>query len=165
VIFLTVGTQLPFDRLVGAVDRWAGQNGAAMFAQIGPGGRAPRHAGHRELLDPQECSRRIAAADVVVAHAGVGTILAALQAGRPVLVVPRRARLGEHRNDHQLATARRLGALEGVTVVEDEQHVGTALDALIRDPGTTRLADQASPDLLRAVAGFVHARAGAPACL
>src|SRR3954470_10768842 len=36
VIFATVGTQLPFDRLVGAVDRWAATRGDRdVFAQVG----------------------------------------------------------------------------------------------------------------------------------
>ena len=36
MIFVTVGSQLPFDRLVRAVDDWAaGNGGAAAFAQIG----------------------------------------------------------------------------------------------------------------------------------
>ena len=35
MIFATVGTQLPFDRLIAAVDRWAGTRpGREVFAQI-----------------------------------------------------------------------------------------------------------------------------------
>jgi len=44
-------------------------------------------------------------ARVVVAHAGIGTLLTALQLGKPLIVVPRRAALGEQRNDHQVETA------------------------------------------------------------
>jgi len=36
VIFVTVGAQMPFDRLVGAVDTWAGTNNRRdIFAQTG----------------------------------------------------------------------------------------------------------------------------------
>ena len=47
------------------------------------------------------------AAAAIVAHAGMGTILTALETGKRLLVMPRRAALGEHRNDHQLATVSR----------------------------------------------------------
>ncbi len=35
MIFVTVGEQLPFDRLVRAVDEWAAASGKEVFAQIG----------------------------------------------------------------------------------------------------------------------------------
>jgi UDP-N-acetylglucosamine transferase subunit ALG13 len=47
-------------------------------------------------------------ADVVVSHAGVGSALAAMQAGRRALYVPRRRAHGEHIDDHQVAMAREL---------------------------------------------------------
>ncbi|KQS59744.1 glycosyl transferase family 28 [Geodermatophilus sp. Leaf369] len=48
-------------------------------------------------------------ADVVVAHAGTGSALAALQAGRFPVLVPRRPEFGEHVDDHQLQIAAMLG--------------------------------------------------------
>lgn len=47
-------------------------------------------------------------ADVVVAHAGVGTVLAALAIGKCPIVVPRRYALGEHVDDHQIQLAGEL---------------------------------------------------------
>lgn len=48
-------------------------------------------------------------ADVVVSHAGVGTALAAFEAGKCPLLVPRRLSLGEHVDDHQTQIAGELG--------------------------------------------------------
>jgi UDP-N-acetylglucosamine transferase subunit ALG13 len=107
VIFLTVGTQLPFDRLVEAVDEWAATAGEDVFAQIGPTALRPRHIEYVQFVSAAECANRMQAASYIVAHAGMGTILMALQLGKPLLVMPRRADLGEHRNDHQRANARR----------------------------------------------------------
>ena len=64
-------------------------------------------------MSPKECTDRMVAADAIIAHAGMGTILTALEMGKPLLVMPRRAELGEHRNDHQLATAMRFADLGG----------------------------------------------------
>ena len=48
-------------------------------------------------------------ADVVVAHAGVGAALAAFEAGKCPVLVPRRHALGEHVDDHQTQIATELG--------------------------------------------------------
>lgn len=50
----------------------------------------------------------MASADLVVAHAGVGSALAAMQAGRAPLLVPRRAGHDEHVDDHQVQIAAEL---------------------------------------------------------
>lgn len=60
-------------------------------------------------------------ADVVIAHAGTGSALAALQAGKFPILVPRRPEFDEHVDDHQLQIARMLTDrdLALVTEVED----------------------------------------------
>ena len=160
MIFVTVGTQLPFDRLVGAVDRWAGAaEGRSVFAQVGPTRQEPQHLEYRAHLSPNECRQRLATARVVVAHAGMGTVLSALELGKPVLVMPRRASLGEHRNDHQLATARRLQESGRVTVAHDEVELVARLDELDRLSSGECISRFASPDLIRALRAFI-AQAG-----
>ncbi len=47
-------------------------------------------------------------ADVVVAHAGTGSALAALEAGKCPVLIPRRAHFAEHVDDHQVDTAAEL---------------------------------------------------------
>lgn len=140
MIFLTVGTQLPFDRLVAGVDAWAARNpGRAIFGQIadpGPAGYRPQSFDWVADLEPSEFDARFRAASHVVAHAGMGTIIGALGAGKPLLVMPRRAHLGEQRNDHQFATVRRLCARPGIAragilaALETEELPGR-LDALL----------------------------------
>jgi UDP-N-acetylglucosamine transferase subunit ALG13 len=131
VIFATVGTQLPFDRLVGAVDRWAAaRSDREVFGQVGPTALRPAAIAWERFLSPQECRERMRAADLIVAHAGMGTILTALELGTPIVVMPRVAALGEHRNDHQLATARRLAEQASLAVAFDEAELHARLDAL-----------------------------------
>ena len=123
-VFVTVGTQLPFDRLVRIVDDWAGRNPQAqVFGQIGPTTFEPRHMQWQQFIDADECRRRVSEATAVIAHAGMGTIITSLELGTPIVVVPRQASLGEHRNDHQVATARNLLAQNRVIVAFDEEHL------------------------------------------
>jgi UDP-N-acetylglucosamine transferase subunit ALG13 len=141
VIFLTVGTQLPFDRLVRALDSWAGTRGYnAIFGQIadpGPGGYRPAHFPFTADVPPAEFQQRCRDATLIVAHAGMGSLISAMTFGKPILVMPRRGHLGEHRNDHQFATAERLGNRPGVSVALDEAELGARLDALLAGGGPT----------------------------
>ena len=53
MIFVTVGTQLAFDRLIGAVDAWAARTpGSDVFAQTGPGTYTPRHIEYAAFISP-----------------------------------------------------------------------------------------------------------------
>lgn len=149
MIFLTVGTQLPFDRLVRAVDRWAGETGAAVFGQIcepGPEGYRPRHIEWKAFVTPDEFDARFEAAPFVVSHAGMGTIISAMTGGKPILVMHRKASLGEHRNNHQLASVAQLSDRPGISIAGDESEVGERLSALLAS-STGPLPEDAEPDL------------------
>ncbi|HEX4692749.1 MAG TPA: glycosyltransferase [Solirubrobacteraceae bacterium] len=156
MIFLTVGTQLPFDRLVAAVDRWAGGNpGVAVAAQVGPTPLAPRHIEWHEFISPAECRQRIAGAELVVAHAGMGTILTSLELGTPVLIMPRQAALGEHRNDHQIATARWFAETGGVSVAFDEAELVLRLGEAGRAAARSRISEYAPDAFINALRTFI----------
>jgi UDP-N-acetylglucosamine transferase subunit ALG13 len=155
LIFVTVGTQLAFDRMVAAVDRWAATRNAEVFAQIGPGNLVPRHLEYRRFMTPAQCRERMLAAEAIVAHAGMGTILSALEMGKPLLVMPRRAALGEHRNDHQLATTRRFAELGSVSVAMDAAELHRKLDELDRVEAHDRIGPHAGDPFIAALREFI----------
>jgi UDP-N-acetylglucosamine transferase subunit ALG13 len=156
LILVTVGAQMPFDRLVGAVDHWAQQrNRTDVLAQIGPTAWRPSHIRWTEFLDPAEFRRHVEAADVVIAHAGMGSILTALELGKPIVVMPRRGDLRETRNDHQVATARHLLAQGRVQVAFDEDELLVKLRQIDSIRATPRIAAHASPQLISAIRQFV----------
>jgi UDP-N-acetylglucosamine transferase subunit ALG13 len=66
-------------------------------------------AGHHAIPE-RDLTQAMREADVVVAHAGVGTALAALEVGKCPVLVPRRLAHGEHVDDHQTQIA---GELDG----------------------------------------------------
>lgn len=133
MIFLTVGTHEPFDRLVRAVDEWYqdGKNKPELFAQITKrkdSGYVPGNFEWVERLTPVEFAARFDAANVIVAHAGMGTIISALNAGKPIVVMPRRGHLNETRNDHQFSTVQQLKGRDGIFVAMDETEIGAVID-------------------------------------
>ena len=152
---------MPFDRLVRAVDEWAGAHpGREVFGQIAAAPYRPRSFPFVETLPSQEFRRRIEAAHLVVSHAGMGTILTALEAGKPLLVLPRLGRLGETRNDHQVATARWFAEAGLLTAAEDEQDLLTQLDRMQEQAVAPRIGHAASAELLGRLQGFLRGEAG-----
>lgn len=129
-VFVTVGSMLPFDRLVLAVDAWAAAHPEhECFAQIGESRVHPKAMASSAMVGPAEYRRRIQWCDLLVSHVGMGTVITAAELGRPVLLLPRRPELAEVTSDHQTATAKWLAGKPGVMIAEDE----VALTGLIGD--------------------------------
>lgn len=157
MIFLTVGTQLAFDRLVRSVDQWASANpDVPVFAQTGPGAYSPKSMSHSDFLKPHELKKKMEEADLIVAHAGMGTIISALQMQKPIVVLPRRAALGEHRNDHQLATAKWLGTKHGIRVAWSESEIADLLDGRSAIPPGIQLQGHAEGPLIQKLASVIN---------
>lgn len=158
MIFVTVGGQMSFDRLIAGVDTWARQRERRdVFAQIGPSTAPPSFIPWTAMLTPAQFSERLRSCTAVVAHAGMGTILSCLQAGVPLLVMPRIGSLGETRNDHQVATATRFRELGKVAVAMNENDLSEALDRLDDLRAAEPIAPHASEELLGALRRFITA--------
>lgn len=159
MILVTVGTDLPFDRLVRTVNDWAKERGRTdVFAQIGETSYRPDYIPSTPFIEPADFNIKFSEADVILAHAGMGTILSALRFGKPLIVMPRRASLGEQRNEHQLATAQHLLKLGKITVAFDEADLRQRLDRLDQLDVKARVGPYASERLTTALNDFIHRR-------
>lgn len=157
MIFVTVGSADPFDRMIRAVDEWAGARGRTdIFAQIGKSRYQPRHIDAVQFLQPAEFRERVRSAQLIVAHAGMGSIITALEAGKPIIVMPKWARLGEHRSDHQIATAKHFGEKPGVIVADDENDLLVKLDCEGTLTAPSRIATEASGTLIETIRSFIQ---------
>lgn len=106
MIFVTVGSYAPYDRLVEAVDRLAlDVPDHEWFAQIGTSTYEPRNMAWERRLGKDEFDRCFAEADVIIGHAGMGTISGAMREEKPLVVVPRDPALGELVDNHQYETS------------------------------------------------------------
>lgn len=156
MIFVTVGTQLPFDRMIRAIDDWAARRrGTEVFAQIGPSTYRPRYIEWSMFLGAEACREKTRQASLIVAHAGMGSIITALELGKPILVMPRRMALNEQRNDHQLATVEQLAGQGKVTAAHDEHELIEKLDHLEQFHAARPISNRARPELLAALRRFV----------
>lgn len=158
MIFVTVGGELPFDRLIRAMDAWAAANPETeILAQIGKGSFEPTRMRWVRKLSRADYAATMTGAEIVVAHAGVGSVVSAGELGKAIVVLPRLARLGEHRNDHQSDTVTLFALRPGVHVAEDETRLAERIAAArIEAPSiSAKLSKVAPAPFLDRLRGFV----------
>ena len=101
-----------------------------------------------------EFSRYVAEAQLLILHAGAGSVIHAIQAGKIPLVMPRRAKYGEHVDDHQLEFARALAAAGKVVLAEEPDDLIVAVEEVKKRQSMARLVDT-TPPLLVGLVGEV----------
>lgn len=144
VIFASIGSMLPFDRFVRSVDDWAAAHpGTPVFIQIGEGSYEPKHAPYARMMPHADYMRRLREARLFVAHAGMGSILQALEVRTPILIVPRDMAHREHTTDHQNATVANFRATPGISVADSIDALPAAIDAALAAPA--RIDDALAP--------------------
>lgn len=155
MIFVTVGTQLAFDRLVATVDLWNASKDLKVFMQVGPSSIKTKHGESAQFIDPVKADQLFKDASLVVSHAGMGSILTALRYQKPIIIMPRLASLGEHRNDHQLATCKWLGSKPGISVATDEKELLKLLNDSQNIKGGEGISMYASDELVSNLKTFL----------
>lgn len=122
---VTLGSErFPFRRaLRESVEALAG---AEISWQIGttPNTASPLRGDARRWWSAAELTSVAESADVIVTHAGVGSVLMALRAGVRPVVMARTARLGEHVDDHQVELAAQLEERELVVFARPGEPLG-----------------------------------------
>ena len=155
MIFLTVGTwHRGYDRLVQAVDELVGNKiiTEEVIAQTGYSAYVPQHLTVIGFCSPDEFVNIISTCCLVISHAGVGTMAEVIKQHKPIIVVPRKALLGEVDNDHQFATAKQLEK-EGKILVAYKIN---ELPAKLKEAETfVPVQGQGSKEILKVVQAFI----------
>lgn len=131
-IFITLGSQkFQFNRLLKSVDELC-ENGTIVaedvFAQIGYSDYLPKNYSYKKFLDRDQFSAEMSKADIVITHGGTGAIIGAVKKGKKVIAVPRRAKYGEHVDDHQLQLVEQFKELHLICECDDAEKIGEALE-------------------------------------
>ncbi len=131
-VVVTLGTsRFGFPRLITAL-RTVLPSSAEVTWQLGstlpgePGIQA------RDQMSQDDLAAAMGEADLVIAHAGVGTALQAMGAGHCPVLVPRRADMGEHVDNHQFQVAAELSNSGLATFLEPEE---ISFDVLVKASG------------------------------
>jgi len=169
LIFVTVGNMDPFDRLLRAVDDWVKNQAIRepVVAQIGNCKYLPQNFPYVRFLTPNEYQAKFTEARFVIAHAGMGTIITAIELRKTLVIMPKLASLGEQRNEHQLATLRHFQHHPQIRAALDEDRLPGLLDEVLVSFGVGQKqasdseVDVTSPpdlSLIRFVKDFVNNR-------
>lgn len=105
LIFVILGTQdKKFPRLLEAVQRQIdlGNIKEEVVAQTGSTKFKSKDIKALDYIAVNEFNQYIEKADIIITHAGVGSILTALNKGKRIIAAARLEKYGEHVNNHQL---------------------------------------------------------------
>lgn len=126
MIFITVGTQkFQFNRLLKAMDELvsSGRIAEKVYAQTGHSNYLPRNYSFSAFLNKDVFNQYVAECDLLVTHSGVATIISGMKCRKPIIVMPRLARYGEHVDDHQVQIAASFGSKNYVLYAKDESQL------------------------------------------
>lgn len=117
MIFITVGSQLTFDRLLKAVDKEieAGNIKDQVIVQSGKTKFKSKNMKIIKFLELDEFDKYIKDADLIISHGGVGSIIDALKYNKTVIATPRLKKYKEALNDHQIQIIENFG-IEGYII-------------------------------------------------
>jgi len=157
VIFVVTGTQAPFDRLLSILDTWASKQGKyTVIAQMANSEINFKNMTCFDYLDPDVFNEYFNNADVIIGHAGMGTIITALENEKKLVVFPRLVKYNEHRNEHQLYTAQGFDKLGLINIAYNENELLKYLDNLHSIPKKKRINKQAEQKLINTLYTFIN---------
>lgn len=158
MVFVTAGTQLPFDRLVEVVDNIAAEHNDVKFiVQALNSTYKVKNIEVVSFLSSADFDSAINNARLIISHAGMGTIISALVKKIPIIVMPRLVKFNEHRNDHQLGTAKQMDKDGYVYVAYDTDELKLKFNDMWPDKLTIRsvITNEASTEFIQSLNNYI----------
>ena len=142
------------NRLIEAIDKMASTMSETFFIQTGNSTYKPKNCEYKDFVDALEFQKMIENCSILVTHSGVGTIMRGIDAGKPVLVVPRLARYHEHVDDHQVQIAKAFAEKNCVIYCDDLEQ----LPKVLEDTKTFQFQPYKAPEskIVDIILDFVH---------
>jgi UDP-N-acetylglucosamine transferase subunit ALG13 len=144
---VTVGNaKQPFDRLLSAVNVAFDLLPRPLVVQSGPSQIRIASADFQaDVLPQSDFQANLRTAEIVISHAGAGSILSSLASGLRPIVFVRLSRLGEHVDDHQVEFARNMHQRGLVYICESGEGV---IELIKRTDSSFRLGRHANTNKL-----------------
>lgn len=96
----------------------------------------------KAFMGMEEFSSNIRDAELLIMHAGAGSIIHAIEAGKVPVVMPRRVSFGEHINDHQVQFAEALSKAGKVVMIENLEELEDAVKKALLLKGLIKLSGE-----------------------
>jgi beta-1,4-N-acetylglucosaminyltransferase len=144
MILVIVGLSYGFERLIKEMDNIAGKINEEVIMQIGNTEFECKNARYFRFVSGEEIEKLCEDARIIICHAGVGSILTALDHDKPVIAVPREKQYGEAVDDHQLEVAKQWDKQKKIIAVYDIKNLESVLfntdfESLVRSKKDTTL--------------------------
>lgn len=131
MIFVTVGNaNQGFERLLQTVERLVAEGFIANDVLVQAGNNPdfrPLHCKVVSFLPLAEFERCVSEAQTIISHAGAGTLIHVLKAGKIPVVMPRRKKYDEHVDDHQMEIVEVLAAEGRLIPAYEPEDLPTAI--------------------------------------
>lgn len=130
-LFVPLGTQkFPFNRLIkalnGLVERGLYKPEEIVMQssiyEVEP------NFSHYELIPAAQFDELIDKAQLVITHSGVNSIISCMKRKKPLIIVPRLKKYGEHVDNHQVEIAELMKQKFDVVVIEDLSKLEEAIE-------------------------------------
>lgn len=131
MIFVTVGMHYRgFDRLVKKMDEIAPSLDEEVVMQIGNAEYLPKNVYAVKFLDNNNMKGYYNDASLIISHGGAGTLIEAISAQKPLIIVPRMKQYGEVIDDQQNELAMALSEIGLVKVVYDTEKLAATISSI-----------------------------------
>ncbi len=106
MILVCIGaSEYKFNRLLKIIDELCDEkiiDSSEVVAQIGYTNYVPRNYKYFDLIGREQFQEFIENADIIITHAGTGSVIPPLKLGKKIIVFPRLEEYKEHLDNHQL---------------------------------------------------------------
>jgi UDP-N-acetylglucosamine transferase subunit ALG13 len=163
MIFVTVGNHFQeFDRLVRKVDEIAPRISHEIMIQRGYSKYVPRNTKYFDFVPLNTAMEYIQRSDLVISHAGIGTIILCKEKGIPLIIFPRRKKCGEHGTDHQMEIAQVLEERgdKNIYIVYEENQLEGKIMEVVGKRGIAHVENRGRENLVRTIKEFIEAYRG-----
>ncbi|NWF91911.1 MAG: beta-1,4-galactosyltransferase [Syntrophaceae bacterium] len=160
MIFVTVGNHFQgFDRLIKKVDEIASHTSYDILIQKGYSSYRPQSARYFDFVPIQTAIEYIRTSELVISHAGIGTIILCKEYGIPLILFPRRKKYGEHGTDHQVEIAHAIEERKDdhIYIVYEEDGLEARIDEVLTKREKPVLRTNAGKvNLIRTIRAFIE---------
>jgi len=160
MIFVTVGNHFQeFDRLLKKVDEIAPRIPHEIVIQKGYSKYIPRNTKHFDFVPMDEAMNYIQRSDLVISHAGIGTIILCKENGIPLIIFPRRKKYGEHGTDHQVEIAEALKERgdKNIYILYEENRLEEKIMEVVGKKEMVEAGNRGRENLIRTIKEFIEA--------
>lgn len=134
--FVSIGNaHQPFKRLLNGVLETIDILPRPVIVQFGYSLFKDTRCLYSPFLSLDQYNRYIQDAQLLILHAGAGSVIKALRAGKRPIVVPRRKKFQEHINDHQLDFAKALSKMDKIELVLEISDLKSAVQNVLNNFG------------------------------